>query len=59
MFLPNQLIFSFVYFRSGHSKGVAAIRLFPKSGHLLLSASMDCKIKVKGYSLVLISCSII
>ncbi|XP_059354092.1 pre-mRNA-processing factor 17-like [Carassius carassius] len=31
---------------TGHTKGVSAIRLFPLSAHLLLSCSMDCKIKL-------------
>ncbi|XP_041354236.1 pre-mRNA-processing factor 17-like [Gigantopelta aegis] len=41
-FLPKKQIHTW----SGHSKGVAAIRWFPQTAHLLLSCSMDCKIKI-------------
>lgn len=30
----------------GHTKGISQIRWFPKTAHLLLSCSMDCRVKV-------------
>nr|XP_002129631.1 pre-mRNA-processing factor 17 [Ciona intestinalis] len=41
-YLPKRLIHTW----SGHTKAVSSIKLFPKSGHLLLSSSMDCKVKL-------------
>lgn len=41
-FLPK----SHIHTWTGHSKGVAAIRWFPRTAHLFLSASMDCRIKL-------------
>ncbi|XP_060521897.1 pre-mRNA-processing factor 17 [Cylas formicarius] len=41
-FLPKAHIHTW----TGHTKGVAAIRWFPKTAHLFLSASLDCRIKL-------------
>ncbi|PWY96848.1 WD40 repeat-like protein [Testicularia cyperi] len=42
-FLPKTCIHTF---QNGHSKGVSTLELFPRSGHLLLSASMDATVKL-------------
>lgn len=41
-FLPK----SHIHTWTGHTKGIAAIRLLPKTAHLLLSGSMDCRVKL-------------
>jgi pre-mRNA-processing factor 17 len=45
-FIPKVCIHTW----TGHTQGVSVIRLFPDTGHLLLSGSMDTKIKVRGAS---------
>lgn len=41
-FLPKECIHTF----AGHTKGVSSLKLFPGSGHLLLTGSMDTKVKL-------------
>ncbi|CAH0693385.1 unnamed protein product [Chilo suppressalis] len=41
-FLPKAHIHTW----RGHTKGVAAVRWFPATAHLMLSAGMDCRVKI-------------
>lgn len=41
-FLPKAHIFTW----KGHTKGIATVKWFPRSAHLMLSGSMDCRVKV-------------
>ncbi|GFY76119.1 pre-mRNA-processing factor 17 [Trichonephila inaurata madagascariensis] len=41
-FIPKKLLHTW----SAHSKGISTIKWFPKSAHLLLSCSMDCRVKL-------------
>ena len=41
-YAPKKLLHTFI----GHTKGINTMRLFPKSGHLVLSGSQDTKIKI-------------
>jgi pre-mRNA-processing factor 17 len=43
-FIPKRCIHTW----TGHTQGVSVIRTFPQTGHLLISGSMDTKIKVRG-----------
>lgn len=41
-YIPSNL----VHVYRGHTKGINCLRWFPKSAHLILSASMDNKVKI-------------
>ncbi|KAL0833055.1 hypothetical protein ABMA28_001168 [Loxostege sticticalis] len=41
-FLPKAHIHTW----KGHTKGIAAVRWFPGTAHLMLSAGMDCRVKI-------------
>lgn len=42
-FLPKAQVHTW----EGHTKGISQIKWFPRTAHLLLSCSMDCRVKVK------------
>ncbi|XP_042911145.1 pre-mRNA-processing factor 17 isoform X1 [Parasteatoda tepidariorum] len=41
-FIPKKLLHTW----TAHSKGISTIKFFPKTAHLLLSCSMDCRVKL-------------
>ena len=41
-YVPKRCVFTY----TGHTKGVQRIKLFPVSGHLFLTCSLDCKVKL-------------
>lgn len=45
-FMPKKWVHSF----EGHTMGVQAVRMFPETGHLLLSCSMDAKVKIWDFA---------
>ena len=44
-FMPKQIVHTY----TGHTKGIQRMKLFPVSGHLFLTCSMDSKVKVSIY----------
>ncbi|XP_077297672.1 pre-mRNA-processing factor 17 isoform X1 [Arctopsyche grandis] len=41
-FLPK----SHIHTWKGHTKGISTVKWFPRSAHLLISGSMDCRVKI-------------
>jgi pre-mRNA-processing factor 17 len=54
-FVPKKCVHTW----SGHTKGVSRIQLFPGSGHLILSGSLDTRIKVRYHYSLLTSLGVI
>ena len=44
--LIRQCDVQFFFSRTDHTRGVSTMTLFPKSGHLVLSAGMDASVRV-------------